>query len=786
LFEEILCVPYRPNPFAPEDFYKTKRFARASLLRSFPLCLSELIAFSTILNDFPLEDFPEYAALFQRTCEAAKRHYSTLPTLTDATVLEIHLPATTLQDLLQPLSQFVEAQNGVNSLPGDLFALIGGVCGCQRVGVDHKDFCEALDDLLGVFLVLMEERFYRGNVCSAIWVQPCDKGVLWVPIERDAKKKTTWWPCLVLASKANEFAIHPDVLRRNIERLPTHIVRELLRNRPRGIENNANLAAKIMTLLKLDADEEKQKQKLSQSTTESVDGAVSNKLDMSSAETWAAPLGRTTLHREMSVALAETILEGAAGHMIVEFLGDHDFGWVKYGNHRLMNGVYVPGQFPNSDKVCSAEITKEADVVHLVLEKHRRCRGQALEREQMDLTSLPTVNELIASTDTSTALALYARAKRKREENASTIVNTTTTSSSNGKKVNRNEPTTVEYEEIKQLPSFSKLRPQDLIFDDTNYFTTDNSTTSNPTHFLCSRCPLPPSIVSVPPGAVLPSGVRSWEALARRRRALVRTKALINQLQRVRPMVLRDSAGHYQGQRNDMTSSATKGKGNKGSKAINSTPMHGSSTSPASAIISPTIVSATKTTIEETPARLGKRKYEFKSRLSSSSTNSAAEDVYIYEEPSSSSTSSHRTLEAGCTRYLAGEGLVYTRKVDFSAPLFFRESVKPERRKKFLQLELDHINRSLQSMQTPSNSSVSSSRPPPSAYTSTSSANNTASQLPGKVGLIAQFQQNGSINSSTSMVKRMLGASSSATTSSTNSSSASKALPRAVSDMLPF
>ena len=42
----------------------------------------------------------------------------------------------------------------------------------------------------------------------------------------------------------------------------------------------------------------------------------------------------------------------------------------------------------------------------------------------------------------------------------------------------------------------------------------------------------------------------------------------------------------------------------------------------------------------------------------------------------------------GCSRYLAGEGVIHTRQIDFSCPLFFKEAKTPLVRKDILKKEL--------------------------------------------------------------------------------------------------
>ena len=105
-----------------------------------------------------------------------------------------------------------------------------------------------------------------------------------------------------------------------------------------------------------------------------------------------------------------------------------------------------------------------------------------------------------------------------------------------------------------------------------------------------------------------------------------------------------------------------------------------------------------------------KRKYVFKNRQpatgGSSSVSAAVAAVaamagsnYLNVTPYVASVSFILDSEAGCSKFLCGDGVVYSRTVNESAPIFLREHPNREQRKKILREELQRIKNAVAALQ---------------------------------------------------------------------------------------
>lgn len=152
LFEELLCQPFAVPPSSSssagfsDDFYKAKRWKRWQLVGRIPLNKYELDIFRSILKDFPHGDIPGYEPLLQSVEQRVTNHQASSSDR-----------AFSLCDALLPI---FEHCGRTSMAPSDPTATTPSCpLGFSHVPDENLELVEAIDDLLGVFLVLLEERY---------------------------------------------------------------------------------------------------------------------------------------------------------------------------------------------------------------------------------------------------------------------------------------------------------------------------------------------------------------------------------------------------------------------------------------------------------------------------------------------------------------------------------------------------------------------------------------------------------------------------------------------------
>jgi hypothetical protein len=77
----------------------------------------------------------------------------------------------------------------------------------------------------------------------------------------------------------------------------------------------------------------------------------------------------------------------------------------------------------------------------------------------------------------------------------------------------------------------------------------------------------------------------------------------------------------------------------------------------------------------------------------------SAASSYLNVTQAVAATAFQLDCDKGCTKFLAGEGVAYTRLVDLSAPLFQWEHRRREERKRVLREELQRMHEAVEVLQ---------------------------------------------------------------------------------------
>lgn len=144
LYEELLLAPFdtdlKHDSFM--KYYRAKRSARYQLLQDVPLSASEIGILLSILEDFPIDSFPNFEGFVSDLVARVKA------------IVWSEETKVTFADCLSPLYSDIAAYTPEKDDPEDL--------------TEREDLIEAFLELLGVFAVLLEERFTRGTVMEFI------------------------------------------------------------------------------------------------------------------------------------------------------------------------------------------------------------------------------------------------------------------------------------------------------------------------------------------------------------------------------------------------------------------------------------------------------------------------------------------------------------------------------------------------------------------------------------------------------------------------------------------
>jgi hypothetical protein len=272
--------------------------------------------------------------------------------------------ASTLRAALLPVLQAATLPPVTGNIPALGAVLVHCILppelGRTRLRTECLAFIGHLEEQIGILAVLIEERLLRGTPYSCIWAVPAEKFVYAQSISMnpsaDGKNRSPWWPCMVIAagdcskvthsasatmvSSAAEAAaavdddssivsapqatagvqvkMQPEVMRGNLARFPSDIVKQLNKLKPRTSPPApavapaaaiAPLTAPIAPML-------------------NAAGAVSAQ-SSAVAVPLPAPPATAVPEAPHHPAVQAGGLSVPDGYLLLEYFGAHDFGWVK-------------------------------------------------------------------------------------------------------------------------------------------------------------------------------------------------------------------------------------------------------------------------------------------------------------------------------------------------------------------------------------------------------------------------------------------------------------------------
>jgi hypothetical protein len=223
---------------------------------------------------------------------------------------------------------------------------------CDRfIYPQNQRFMEDLDNALGELLVCMHERLLRGCRWSSIWA--CPDSVVWAQ-PTSAKlapgsskdRKTTWWTGLVVGGgKGSRVSMAKNDC--NTTRIPLTFANQLLRTKSsasktvKGIVQSSDPSAMVI---------ESESSIAATSSNEN-----SPKLPPMYSKYIPPPSHLQAKHDKINFASGNSSLSfGADNKYLVEFFGAHDFGWTK-GESILPFSPTTPGP-----RGCSQDAVVEA------------------------------------------------------------------------------------------------------------------------------------------------------------------------------------------------------------------------------------------------------------------------------------------------------------------------------------------------------------------------------------------------------------------------------------------
>eukprot|EP00600_Ochromonadales_sp_CCMP1393_P008836 CAMPEP_0174956168 /NCGR_PEP_ID=MMETSP0004_2-20121128/1379_1 /TAXON_ID=420556 /ORGANISM="Ochromonas sp., Strain CCMP1393" /LENGTH=671 /DNA_ID=CAMNT_0016204161 /DNA_START=108 /DNA_END=2119 /DNA_ORIENTATION=- len=261
-----------------------------------------------------------------------------------------------------------------------------------------EEFMRALDEALGVLLVCMEERCLRGLVASCVWALPGPQFV-WaqsisnIKSARDAAR-AAWWPCMVIAcdassyqeadeledrkegantSTSNAVCMSETLVRCNLHRLPTDIVKQLKKLRPRGVASSGSTSTSTSTSTSASAPTTAAP---AMPTIASDSSEVTSASSVKAEAAAAADAGGSATTQQKAQEQPPLPLEVPEGYVLLEYFGAHDFGWVKREAVMPMYTLQgAPCQLP--PKPANHDVVREAVDAWRSLQKRRKFTEQS-------------------------------------------------------------------------------------------------------------------------------------------------------------------------------------------------------------------------------------------------------------------------------------------------------------------------------------------------------------------------------------------------------------------------
>ncbi len=238
-------------------------------------------------------------------------------------------------------------------------------------------FLETLDEMLGLLLVYVEERVYRGVAFSNCWNIP-HPTCIWSQIIDDSRHKYQWWPSMILVSNSPVYPMSLEVMEKNIDRLPKNYIKDLTKFKPKISPTAASSSTSTSSLpvppsTSSDADEGK-------------DGEIGGIANTSANGKANGTNGGKALSSTLtSVACPE-------GYLVVEYFGAHDIGWAKVESTQPMN---ENGELPKFPKLCANDVFREAEEGRKALTKYHQSQGICITTATPIVLSTPKSSEPI-------------------------------------------------------------------------------------------------------------------------------------------------------------------------------------------------------------------------------------------------------------------------------------------------------------------------------------------------------------------------------------------------------
>eukprot|EP01040_Poterioochromonas_malhamensis_P003453 gene3453-3681_t len=257
-------------------------------------------------------------------------------------------------------------------------------------------FLETLDEMLGLLLVYVEERVYRGVAFSNCWNIP-HPTCIWSQIIDDSRHKYQWWPSMILVSNSPVYPMSLEVMEKNIDRLPKNYIKDLTKFKPKvsptaASSSTSNSSLSVPPSTSTDADEGK-------------DGETGGSANPPSNGKANGTNGGKALSSTLtSVACPE-------GYLVVEYFGAHDIGWAKVESTQPMS---ENGELPKFPKLCANDVFREAEEGRKALTKYHQSQGicittatpivlstskssELIPPPPQDLSTIPSLEELLKS-----------------------------------------------------------------------------------------------------------------------------------------------------------------------------------------------------------------------------------------------------------------------------------------------------------------------------------------------------------------------------------------------------
>jgi hypothetical protein len=680
----------------------------------------------------------------------------------------------------------VEARSNPSSIPLlEVFAphLLPSLLSFKKL--NFLSFLELLDKCLAIFLILTEERVYRGLYFCNRWSIPYEK-CIWSPLtKKDSKGRQPWWPAMILVSNSSHYPMELAVMEKNIERIPAEALKMFMKYKPRittSSSGNATPAvpnASLTTPMKGNNGTSNSEKQPLQTPITGADQSPSTKseevkLEGNEGQLQSPDSAVATASKKAPPRPPITSIHCPDGYLVVEYFGDHDLAWVKADITFPLND---DGTIPKLSKVCSPAVFQEAEVARPLIHKYLSSYGEFSLDGINDLSAIPSMEELKKEITPSEELlqavrdyhtgGVSAAMKRKREkteksssannylheedgeeqeEGGATALPQKSNSSSGAKRKRKNSNADNENQDenedeaanaprdywsspskrdkktvkpdknskeiydknhciLTRIPTPSKLLPRD--FQKVTQYQ-EKYIVGN--RMVVSHCPTAVPVELYNLNNPLP-GYHFKYSINIRRSALVRTRGYVHWLNKVRPLPFPyhdPSNHHHNGEYNN----------NSNNNEFENETVHsyGTHSTSAAAIAQGNLYhspptkdsfnnnnnpNSIKKSSQKNPS--SSMKLSSPSLMSSSSLLSKLIQIPVLDLPYETlgkipdqeffDKDYSTFLETGCSRYYLGKGLIYSRMIDSSNPLFCQEDRDAMKRKQKLAKELRLIQR---------------------------------------------------------------------------------------------